>query len=217
MPRRGTLATVSSLVVSAALAMNAERAAAQATRTPAAASMRELAREVAVEFAGRAGASEREGRPHAAEALYYRALEADPGYIPAHLSYARLLHARGRTDEALQVLDSVPARALELDSEVVQLARARATYGDLDGALSVLTSRSESTEAARVRAELASNGGRFPEALLAARRLADLARGSTEERSAQLLVRALGILVGDADAVRVPGAGASLIRRLLAD
>jgi tetratricopeptide (TPR) repeat protein len=207
------------LAALATLAVHLAGPSARAQRPPGpAATMRELAREVAVEFTGRAGTAEREGRIHAAEALYHRAVEADPGFLPAHLGYARMLAARGRVDEALHALDVVPLRAIELDRDAVQLARARAALGDLDGALGFLATRGESPEATRARAELAAAAGRFPEALLAARRLVEISRATPEEaRAAARLVRALAILVGDADAVQAPGPGAPLLRRLLAE
>ncbi len=186
-------------------------------QTPSASSMRELARQVALDLEHRAAVAERDGQPMSAESLLRRAMDADPGYLPPYLGYARLLAARGRTGEAAQVLAIVPARATESEHDVAQLARSRAQIGDLDGALELLGSHPNGIETARTRAQLCAQAGRFAEALLAARRFADLSRESAEQREARVLVRALTILVGDADAVRVPGDGASFTRRMLAN
>lgn len=178
-------------------------ASAAATQSAA---MQELSRQVALEFERRATAAERSGQFASAEALWHRAIEADAGDLDAYLAYARLLAARGRVDDARRVLAVVPGRALQTEHNAVELARGLAALGDLEGALERLTARSDGIEASRVRTQLCAQAGRFPEALLAARRLADLAREADDVREARLLVRALVILVGEADAIRHPGA-----------
>lgn len=180
------------------------------------AAMRALAREVAQDFVARAARAERDGHPHAAQDLYVRAIGADAGWLPAHLGYARVLAARGRGDEALRVVRAVPPRAVESDAEFVALARQRAALGDADGALAFLATRPDAPAAGRAAADVAASAGRFPEALAAARHLLELVRGTDEARGAALLVRALLVVVADADAVRTPGPGASVLRRLLA-
>lgn len=182
--------------------------------TPAA--MRALAREVAQDYCLRAAQAERDGRPLAAQDLFARAIGADPGHLPGHLGYARVLAGRGHADEALHVVLAVPQRAVESDADFVALARERAALGDVDGALALLATRAESPVAARARVELASAAGRFPEALAAARHTAELVRGTDEERASATVVRALLLVVADADAVRSPGPGACALRRLLA-
>jgi thioredoxin-like negative regulator of GroEL len=184
---------------------------------PSRESMQQLAREVALELCGRAGMAEREGRYHAAEALYRRAIEADTGYLPGYLGFARSVAARGHHEEALRVLSMVPSRALETERDWIELSRTRATIGDTDGALATLAQRGSSVEMARARVELAAQYGRFPEALASARHLYDLVRNTSEARAAELLVSALAILVGDADAVRVPGTEVSVLRRMLSE
>lgn len=180
------------------------------------ASMQQLAREVAIDWVRRANAAEQQGQVHAAEVFYHRAVEADPGYLPAHLGYVRILAARGHRDEALLALQRVPPRAFEQQNDLVQLARLRASLGDLQGALDLLNRRPESAEATRARMELLTAAGRFPEALLAARRLAELVQGTPEATTVARMVTALAMLVGEADAVRAPGPQAPVLRRLLA-
>lgn len=197
------------------LALAARAAQAQSVRTPLG-SMRELAHSVAVDYVSRGAGAERAGHLPEAEALYQRAIQADPGFLLAHLSLARLLAARGFLRDALRVLDGVPLRAYESDRDALELARVRSAIGDVDGALALLEARLQSPEAARGRAEIAATAGRYPEALNAARLYADLARGSADERAAATLVRALRLLVGDADALRTQGAESPLLRRLLA-
>ncbi|MEI8255700.1 MAG: tetratricopeptide repeat protein [Deltaproteobacteria bacterium] len=179
------------------------------------AAMRELSRQVALDLEHRASTAERDGQFATAEALWRRAIEADAGYLPAYLGYARLLSARGRIDDAGRVLAVVPGRATQTEHDLVELARGMASLGDLDRALEMLTARADGIEAARARTQLCAQAGRFPEALLAARRLADLSREPGDAREARLLVRALVILVGEADAVRVPGLTAPTWRRSL--
>ena len=187
------------------------------SNAPSANSMRELARQVALDLEHRAAVSERDGQPMIAEGLLRRAIDADSGYLSPYLGYARLLAARGRFDEASHVLAIVPTRAVTNEHDVVELGLARSGLGDLDGALELLTTRADGAESARTRAQLCARAGRFPEALIAARRLADVVNDASEVREARLLVRALAILVGDADAVRVPGADANALRRALAE
>jgi thioredoxin-like negative regulator of GroEL len=210
------LALVAATTAGPLLLRTAQAQSPPATSSASSSSMRELARQVALDLEHRAVVAERDGQPTTAEALLRRAMDADPGYLPPYLGYARLLAARGRAEEAARVLSIVPGRAIEGEHDVVELARARAGIGDLDGALELLTARPDGVEATRARAQLCAQAGRFPEALLAARRLADLVREPAEMREARVLVRALGILVGDADAVRVPGEGAGALRRVLA-
>ncbi len=179
------------------------------------AAMRDLSRQVALDLEHRASTAERDGQSATAEALWRRAIEADAGYLPAYLGYARLLSARGRVGDAGRVLAAVPGRALQTEHDLVELARAVATLGDLDSALEMLTARRDGIEAARARTQLCAQAGRFPEALLAARRVSDLVREPGDVREARLLVRALVILVGEADAIHEPGAGAPAWRRAL--
>src|SRR5689334_2744282 len=63
-------------------------------------SMRALARQVALDFTHRATAAEHAGQIPAAEDFFARAMEADPGYLPPYLGYARLLAVRHHADEA---------------------------------------------------------------------------------------------------------------------
>jgi thioredoxin-like negative regulator of GroEL len=185
-------------------------------QTPAA--MRALARQVALDFTHRATMAERAGQLPAAEDFFARAMQADPGYLPPYLGYARLLATRHHADESAMVLSRIPNRAVESDRDVIDIARVRAQVGDVDGAIEMLAAHTESAETTRARADVASAAGRFPEALLAARHLADMLGGDDPAaRDAALLVRALVILVGDADAVHTPGNAVGPLRRLLAE
>jgi tetratricopeptide (TPR) repeat protein len=179
--------------------------------------MGQLAQQVARGLVARALTAEQEGRTLAAEALYRQALEADAGALPAHLGHARLLARRGLRVEALRALEAVPPRAYAEDEAAVQFARVRADLGDLDSALALLAARPESAAGQRACAELAAGAGRFPEALRAARQLTELLEGDpVAAAAAARLVRALAIVVGEADAVRAPGPAAPLLRRVLA-
>jgi thioredoxin-like negative regulator of GroEL len=192
----------------------ARAAHAQSSTSAQPATMRELARQVALDLEHRAEVAERDGQPMQAESLLRRAMEADAGYLPPYLGYARLLAARGRVDEAAHILTIVPARAVDGEHDLVELARAHAHIGDVDGALELLDTRPNAVEPTRERAQLCARTGRFPEALLAARRFADIAREAADQREARVLVRALSILVGEADAVRFPGEPNALRRAL---
>lgn len=176
-----------------------------------------LVREVATGYAQRAAEAERAGRMLEAEVLYLRALETDPGLLAAHLGYARALDARQHRDEARRVLENLPRRAFDHDAEAVEVARAFIALGATDQALDLLRVRNESVEALRALVTLASTAGRFPEALAAARRLAELARDPESARSAQLLVRALSQVVGEVDAVQCAFPNETALRRLLRD
>lgn len=174
-----------------------------------------MIREAAQGYLDRALDAERSGRVLEAEVLYLRALETDPGLLAAHLGYARLLDARGHRAEAVRMLAQTPRRAWESDGEAMEYARTLHAVGQTDAALGVLRDRAESPEATRMTVELASAGGRFPEALAAARRLAELTRESADGgRAARVMVRALTQLVAEADAVRAPLA-MTAFRRLL--
>jgi tetratricopeptide (TPR) repeat protein len=208
------------LLIGGAMALSAagfaREGAAQSSAPPSVASMRELARQVALDLEHRAAVAERDGQPMQAEALLRRAMEADPGYLPPYLGYSRLLAARGRVEEAAHILTIVPARAVDGEHDLVELARAHAQIGDLDGALELLDARPNAIEPTRERAQLCARAGRFPEALLAARRFSDIAVQAADQREARVLVRALSIIVGEADAVRVP-MEATALRNALAN
>ncbi len=183
---------------------------------PSVDTMADVARQVAMDLVDRAQARERDGHLGDAEALYRRAIEADDGLLAGHLGWARMLVARRRTEEALGALARIPSRAFDHDRDAIDLARALYRFGSLDRALSLLTARRSSLEAQRVRSQIAAEAGRFPEALDAARRIAELTEGTDEARPSMTRVRALRMLVGSADAVRNPGPIAGPLRRLLA-
>lgn len=164
-----------------------------------------IARDVAQRFYERGLSAERERRMLEAEGLYARALDADAGNLAAHLGYARALDARGHRADALQCLARAPRRAWSVDRDAMEYARTLVALGALDEALAALREHGDSVEATRLLVETASQGGRFPEALAAARRLAEIPSASdAEARQARVLVRALTRLVAEADAVRAP-------------
>ncbi len=168
-------------------------------------------------YIDRARTAERDGRPIAAEGLFSRAVEADRGFLEGYLGLARVLVARGRAAEAARVLEIASVHALSSDEDVAQWARAMAALGAIDAAIASVEHRGTTARAQRLAAELCAAASRLPEALAHARRALELTSGdSSAERDARRLVRALSLLVGEADPVRSPGAGASLLRRLLA-
>ncbi len=190
-------------------------AVAPAQEAPISPEIHAIARDVAQGWYERALAAERERRTLEAEGMYLHALEADPGLLGAHLGYARTLDARGHRADALAVLARTPRRAFSADRDAMEYARALIALGALDDALGVLRERRESVEATRMLVEAASQGGRFPEALAAARRLAEMPLDDeSDARRARVLVRALTRLVADADAVRSPHTATAFRRAL---
>lgn len=162
--------------------------------------------------------AERDGRTLEAEGQYRRALDTDPGLLGAQLGYARMLDARGRRADALRSLEAVPRRAWAGDREAMEYARALRAVGALDDALAALREHRDHADAMRLLAEMASQEGRFPEALAAARRLAELTVDAPEDgRAARVLVRALTRLVAEADAVRTPYATTAFRRALASE
>jgi tetratricopeptide (TPR) repeat protein len=182
--------------------------------------MRALARSVAVDYFGRGQAAEREGRLIAAESLYAQAVDADRSYIDGFLGLARMQLARGRARDGARTLESAAQSALVDDDSAARWARAMAQLGAVDDAIRSIESRAESPRSLRLVAELYVASARIPEALARARRAVELvvaAGGDPQtERDARRFARALSLLSGEADAVRSPGASASLLRRLLA-
>ncbi len=177
-----------------------------------------ISHDVAVGWYERALMAERGHHMLEAEGMYQRALEADVGLLGAHLGYARALDARGHRSEALSVLGRAPRRAWTRDPDAMEYARALASLGDLDDALAALREHTESADATRLLVDLASQGGRFPEALAAARRLSEMNHiNDTEARQSRVLVRALTRLVADADAVRAPHTNTAFRRALSLD
>ncbi|MFO0625374.1 MAG: hypothetical protein U0325_07110 [Polyangiales bacterium] len=173
-----------------------------------------LSHAVAEDLLTRAQSEERDGQTLRAESLYLRALEVDRGAVGAWLGAARLLDARGRRDEALGLLRSVPRYALRAAEARVAVAQALHAAGESEAALNLL--REEvSPPTLRARVTLCASLGRFPEALAAARRWSELGELSeADRREAAVTARALGRLVAEADAVRfAPDAPA--LRRLL--
>lgn len=184
----------------------------EAPLTPA---IHAIARDVAQRFYERGLAAEREHRALEAEGLYARAIEADAGHLAAHLGYARALDARGHRADALQCLARAPRRSWTVDRDAMEYARTLNALGALDEALAALREHADSVEATRLLVETASQAGRFPEALAAARRIAEIpAASEAEARQARVLVRALTRLVAEADAVRAPHT-ATAFRRVL--
>lgn len=171
----------------------------------------EMVRDVAETVFTRAVGLERVGRILEAEPLFAHAIDTDPGFLPAYLGYARALAHRGHRDAAIHTLVAAPRRAVSADREAIELARALHGLGDTDAALERLRASSQSLDVLRVEIELASASGRFPEALAAARRVADQ---QSDNRQARVMVRALTQLVADADAVHTPNES-SVLRRLL--
>lgn len=177
-----------------------------------------ISHDVAVGWYERAIVAERDHRTLEAEVMYQRAIEADVGLLGAHLGYARALDARGHRSEALAVLSRAPRRAWSRDADAMEYARALSSLGDLDDALTTLREHVESADATRLLVELASHGGRFPEALAAARRLAEMNQlTDIEVRQSRVLVRALTRLVAEADAVRAPHTNTAFRRALSLD
>jgi tetratricopeptide (TPR) repeat protein len=166
--------------------------------------MTAMLHEVALGYAARGAASERAGRMLEAEALYARAVETDPGLFAAWLGYARALDHRHRREEAVRLLEALPRRALAGDGDLVVLAQALASLGQLDAALALLRG-APGAVTARAELELCAQAGRFPEALAAARRRAELLGDGPEGREARALVRALAQVVAEADAAGCPG------------
>lgn len=200
----------------ALLTLLAAPALAAAQQTPPL-GMRAMMRSAAMDYASRAQVEDRDGRWFSAQALYHHALEADAGYLPAWLGLARSLDARGHRSEALELLRRVPATALVDDDSLAQLARALTGLGAAAEALALLATLPETALLLRVRVEVATGAGRFPEALRWARRLLDGAHGEPErEREVALLVRALTYVVVEADPVSSPGREPNVLRRLLA-
>lgn len=179
--------------------------------------IRALARSVAIDYVERALMAEREGRPIAAEGLFARAVEADRSYLSGYLGLARVMVVRGRSVEASRVLNAASLQAVSDDDDAARWARAMLSVGALEDAVRAIEARAESARSQLLLAELFAASGRFPEALARARRALDLSPDDPAfEREARRLVRALSILVGEADVVRAPGAAASTIRRWLA-
>jgi tetratricopeptide (TPR) repeat protein len=200
----------------AALVLLPARGVAQVT--PISPEINAIARDVAQGWYERALAAERDRHTLDAEGMFQRAIEADVGLLGAHLGYARALDARGHRAEALQVLARAPRRAFSRDRDAMEYARSLATLGALDDALAVLRDHTESVECTRLLVEMASQGGRFPEALAAARRLSEIPSASeSDARQARVLVRALTRLVADADAVRAPHTNTAFRRALSLD
>ncbi|MEZ4406014.1 MAG: hypothetical protein R3A52_06015 [Polyangiales bacterium] len=171
-----------------------------------------IAREVAARHLDEADRALRASRPLDAEEHFRRALEADPGLLPAALGWATALDHRGHRDEAVQVLRSLPPRAVTEPDDAVALATGYRSLRRPDLALDLLHGREAEPEALRAIVEVASEAGRFPEALAAARRL--FSSGVGDPRRARTLVRALERLVAEADAVTSPVAPSSLRRAL---
>ncbi len=182
--------------------------------------MRALARSVATDYVDRALTAERDGRWIAAESLFARAVDADRSLIDGFLGLARTLSARNRSGEASRALDAASQSALIDDDSVARWARAMAQIGAADEAIRSIEARAESPRTQRLIAELYGASARIPEALSRARRALDLTMAAgaepTAERDARRFVRALSLLSAELDAVRSPGANASLLRRLLA-
>jgi thioredoxin-like negative regulator of GroEL len=177
-----------------------------------------MARDAAQNAIGQGLAAEREGRTLQAEALYARAAELDASQLAAHLGLARMLDARGHRTEAQQVVARVPRRAFTSDADAIIYARALASFGSIDDALSVLRNRRESVDVTRALIDLATQSGRFLEALAAARRVNDVPTASDDDaRHARVLVRALTRLVGEADAVRAPHTSTAFRRALMGE
>ncbi len=177
-----------------------------------------IARDVAAGWCERGVMAERDHHALEAEGMFLHALEADPGNLGAHLGYARALDARGHRAEALQVLARAPRRAVARDHDAMDYARALNALGAVDEALVVLRDHQDSVDATRLLVEMASQGGRFPEALATARRLAEMPSATdSDARQGRLLVRALTRLVADADAVRAPHTTTAFRRALSLD
>jgi hypothetical protein len=201
--------------IALAAALVALPAAGVSQEAPAAPEINAMARDVARGLYERGLQAEREHRALEAEGLYARALAADAGNLAAHLGYARALDARGHRADALQCLARAPRRAWSADRDAMAYARTLDALGALDEALAALREHADSVEATRLLVETASRAGRFPEALAAARRIAEIPSVSeAEARQARVLVRALTRLVADADAVRAPHT-ATAFRRVL--
>ncbi|MFO0647160.1 MAG: hypothetical protein U0326_13045 [Polyangiales bacterium] len=205
-----------SVVLLAALSLLPATASAQVS--PIGPEINAIARDVAVGWCERGLMAERDHHALEAEGMFLHAIEADPGNLGAHLGYARSLDARGHRAEALQELARTPRRAFARDRDAMEYARALNALGALDDALAVLRDHQESVEATRLLVEMASQGGRFPEALAASRRLAEMPTATdSDARQARVLVRALTRLVADADAVRAPHTTTAFRRALSLD
>ncbi len=141
------------------------------------------------------------------------------GLVPEDRKRQGIIPAEGsRRNMALSVLGRAPRRAWTRDPDAMEYARALASLGDLDDALAALREHTESADATRLLVDLASQGGRFPEALAAARRLSEMNHiNDTEARQSRVLVRALTRLVADADAVRAPHTNTAFRRALSLD
>lgn len=187
---------------------------------PAAVDVRTLARESALRFVERAALAERAQQLLDAESMYRRAMEIDPAVMPARLAYARMLDARQRHAEAVQVLASVTSPSLLPEEERVALARGLVALTEVDRALTLLREGAESERTRATLVELAVAAGRFPEALAAARRQHDAAADEDTARRTRVLMRALARLVAEADAVTAPprdDARPVALRRALGD
>jgi tetratricopeptide (TPR) repeat protein len=206
-PRTVALALASLLATSAALA-NEPAISPEITG---------MIRESARGWLDRALTCERDGRALEAEGFFHRALDTDPGLLAAHLGFARMLDGRGRRAEAREALARVPRRAFADDDGALAYARALRAVGAVDESLAALRDRRDSAAATQALAESAAQEGRFPEALAAARRLAEMMGDGPEGRPARVLVRALTRLVAEADAVRAPYATTGFRRALMAD
>jgi Flp pilus assembly protein TadD len=128
-----------------------------------------------------------------------------------------MLDGRGRRAEAREALARVPRRAFADDDGALAYARALRAVGAVDESLAALRDRRDSAAATQALAESAAQEGRFPEALAAARRLAEMMGDRPEGRPARVLVRALTRLVAEADAVRAPYATTGFRRALMSD
>lgn len=139
------------------------------------------------------------GRSLEAEEQFRRALEADPGSVPAALGWARALDGRGHRREAVEVLRVMSRR--RLGREILSVAQGFCDLERRDLALEILRGHEESVEVDEAEVDemvvrVATEAGRFPEALAAARRLRGVGRAEGES-----LVRALEGIVAEADAV----------------
>jgi tetratricopeptide (TPR) repeat protein len=158
-----------------------------------------------------------------ARAYFRDAITADPSFTDAYASLGELELAREAYRDAEATFRVGLVRASPTARLWIGLARALdglEASADADAVLAQADAQlREDPELLAFRAERAEQRGRWSLALAITRRLATRAEreGDAERASAlQARARALAVLVGRLDPVRVPGARPSRLRQLLA-
>lgn len=151
------------------------------------------------------------------------AIQTDATFGDAYLTLAELREATGELDEAERVLvlgmDHIPGFVEAMLARAELLARARRD-GDASSAfLEALRQRPDDEAVLRRLVAIAPRAGLLPVALGAARRLAALARGRADDKTARELfatTRALSMLVAEVDPALAGGRSPERARRALA-